>query len=277
MSKRRRTKRAYEVSKRCHCPDQATCSHHWFLRVQVNGERQRINLTERFPGEAVEVAAARAKDMARKGLLDVAPPDDSGLTMGDVADRYVAARGGDKHHYLNGLRKIAVPAPNGTTVKLESKPIDGVTNHHVYIDICMWIDIRCDGLTNMIGDLPRCDLRPRKAGDVPAIFDADQDKATISAVCHSNHSADNLHQIVVATRPGILELDARSLASGHQFDELLPRHSSQPLTRFADGRLSEPSRLQELPQLPALWLRPGPTAPRACVDRPRPCDAGLLP
>ena len=115
MAKRRK-KRAYEVSKRCHCPDQATCSHHWFLRVYTKGERQRIDLTERFPGEAVEVAAARAKDLARKGLLDVTLSTDARLTMGDIADRYVAARGDHKHHYLDGLRAIEVPASNGTTV-----------------------------------------------------------------------------------------------------------------------------------------------------------------
>jgi integrase len=130
MAKRRK-KRTYEVSKRCHCPDQATCSHHWFLRVYTNGERQRIDLTERFPGETVEVAAARAKDLARKGLLDVKPTDDARLTMGDVADRYVAARDGHKHHYLDGLRLIEVPASNGTMVKIESKPIDEVTTRDI--------------------------------------------------------------------------------------------------------------------------------------------------
>ena len=44
MAKRQK-KRTYEVSKRCHCADQAQCDRRWFLRVHTKGERQRIDLT----------------------------------------------------------------------------------------------------------------------------------------------------------------------------------------------------------------------------------------
>ena len=95
MSKRRRTKRVYQIRKRCHCPDRHTCAHHWYLRVYANGARQNIDLTAMFPGEPVEVAAAKAKDLARKGAIvegrHVTSSGDSRLTLGDIADRYVRA------------------------------------------------------------------------------------------------------------------------------------------------------------------------------------------
>jgi hypothetical protein len=115
--KKRRTKRALEVSKRCHCPDRKACSHHWFLRVFAAGKRRRLDLTAMFPGEPVEVAAAKAKDHARKGLTV-----ETRLTLGNVVDRYVAARGSRPHHYLKGLRAVEVAVANGATIKLEHKP-----------------------------------------------------------------------------------------------------------------------------------------------------------
>jgi integrase len=137
MAKRRK-KRTHEVSKRCHCPDQSTCSHHWFLRVHTNGQRQRIDLTERFPGEAVDVAAARAKDLARKGQLFDVPPTDARLTFGDIADRYIAAYPDRSHHYLAGVRVLDVPAANGATVTLESKSADDVTAADIKHLVKLW-------------------------------------------------------------------------------------------------------------------------------------------
>lgn len=134
---KRRTKRAVAI-KRCDCHDPQMCEHPWWTqRLTVRGERrQRINITKMFPSEPVEVAAARAKELARKGLIkngELVPgePSDTRLTFGDVADRYVKARGGQKNHYLNGLRQIEVPSANGVTVKLERKPIDEVTTHDI--------------------------------------------------------------------------------------------------------------------------------------------------
>src|SRR5262245_15786895 len=101
--RRHRTKRAYEVAKRCHCRDRNTCEHHWWLRVKVRGhKRQRIDLTELFPGDAVEVAAAKAKDLARKGLIAAGnvlsgQPADTRLTCSYVAKKFTESRGGGKH------------------------------------------------------------------------------------------------------------------------------------------------------------------------------------
>lgn len=142
MPRRRRTKRAFEFGKRCHCQDRNTCSHDWWLRVYSAGKRQRINLTEMFPSDAVEVAAAKAKDMARKGLIIngqlVNASNDTRLTLGDVADRYVTARGERKNYYLDGLRAIEVAAANGTVIKLGDKPVDEVTTADINHAVTAW-------------------------------------------------------------------------------------------------------------------------------------------
>src|SRR4051812_27898216 len=69
---RRRTKRTYELGKRCSCRTPDSCMHDWWIRVFARGKRQRINLTERYSltlpmtRADVEVHAAKAKDEARK-------------------------------------------------------------------------------------------------------------------------------------------------------------------------------------------------------------------
>jgi integrase len=142
MPRKRRTKRAFEFGKRCHCQDRAMCSHDWWLRVYSAGKRQRINLTEMFPADVVEVAAAKAKDLARKGLIIsgelVHASKDTRLTFGDVADRYAAAHTLHKPHYLEGLRAIEVPAARGTVVKLADKPIDEVTTADIKHAKSVW-------------------------------------------------------------------------------------------------------------------------------------------
>lgn len=142
MARRRRTKRALEFGKRCHCQDRNTCSHDWWLRVYSAGKRQRINLSEMFPSDAVEVAAAKAKDLAKKGLIvegrHILSSSDTRLTLGDVADRYAASRTLHKPHYLDGLRDIEVPAANGTVVKLATRPIDEVTTADIKHAVNVW-------------------------------------------------------------------------------------------------------------------------------------------
>lgn len=140
---KRRKKRVYELGKRCACRDHNTCSHDWWLRVFARGKRQRVNLTQRYalalpmPRADVEVHAAKAKDEARKGLLHPLASD-ARLTLGDVADRYVAAFPARSHHYVKGLRATMVPAGGGALVKLDAKPIDDVTTADVKHVVKVW-------------------------------------------------------------------------------------------------------------------------------------------
>src|SRR5688500_11231698 len=142
MPRRRRTKRAFQIGKRCHCQEPSTCSHDWWLRVYSAGKRQRINLTEMFPSDAVEVAAAKAKDMARKGLIingeSVNASKDTRMTFGDVADHYAASRPLHKPQYLDGLRAIEVAGANGAMIALASRPIDDVTTADIKHAVKVW-------------------------------------------------------------------------------------------------------------------------------------------
>jgi integrase len=139
---RRRTKRTYQLTKRCSCRTPDTCLHPWWLRVLAHGKRQRINLTERYAlplpmtRTDVEVHAAKAKDDARKGRL--VPKIETRLTFGDVADLYVAAFPDRSHHYVKGLREIAVQASAGAVVKLESKPVEEVTTADIEHAVKVW-------------------------------------------------------------------------------------------------------------------------------------------
>lgn len=135
MSKRRRRKGTHQKpAKRCHCL--GTCAHHWMMRVFANGQRQWLDLNELFPDDPVEVAAAKAKDLAKKGLVVNGqrvgtPQTDTRLTLRDVVDRYMKARSAPRHYYLEGLCELTVPAANGSTVKLGAKPIDDVTTNDI--------------------------------------------------------------------------------------------------------------------------------------------------
>jgi integrase len=121
-------KRKTQWRKRCDCRDHATCPHPWWLRVKVKGgARQRLNLTELFPNEPVEVAAAKARALARSGRMPATGP--TALTVRDVAKAFVAVRG--ESYYLTGLLDAPVAAANGTTVRLGDKPIDEVTTRDV--------------------------------------------------------------------------------------------------------------------------------------------------
>jgi integrase len=138
---KRRTKRSHEVAKRCDCLDPKQCEHPWWLRVKVKGEkRQRVNLSELFPSDAVDVAAAKAKDLARKGLIKggqivTAQPSDTRPTCRYVAEKYVAARGGEKNYYLDGLMDTVAP---DSSVKIGDKPVDDVLTRDIKHAAALW-------------------------------------------------------------------------------------------------------------------------------------------
>lgn len=143
MAKRRK-KRTHEVRKRCDCIDQNRCHHPWWLRVKVGTEkRQRVNLSELFPNDAVDVAAAKAKDLARKGLIKrgqvvAGQPEDTRLTCRYVATKYKEAYKSRKHHYLDGLLGTDVPAADGVLIKLGDKPIDEVLTRDIKAVEAAW-------------------------------------------------------------------------------------------------------------------------------------------
>jgi integrase len=139
---KRRTKRSHEVTKRCDCRDQQHCSHPWWLRVKVKNEkRQRVNLTELFPSDAVDVAAAKAKDLARKGLirkgqLVAAQPSDTRPTCRYVATKYAEARNNRKEkYYLDGLMDTDAP---DASIKIGDKPIDDVLPRDIKHAAALW-------------------------------------------------------------------------------------------------------------------------------------------
>jgi integrase len=145
MAKRRK-KRTHEVTKRCDCRDHQTCHHPWWLRVFVNKHRQRVNLSELFPGESVDVAAAKAKDLARKGLIKsgqvvAGQPADTRLTCRYVAAKYIAARNNRKEqYYLDGVLDTKVPAADGAMMKIGDKPIDDVLTRDIKHAATLWRD-----------------------------------------------------------------------------------------------------------------------------------------
>lgn len=103
-------------------------------------------LARRLEAEAI-AWRDRIRSTIREGTFD--RPEGSGrgasaevrLTLGDVADRYLAQHvrregrreGGRKlmETYLARIRRAEVPAAQGTTVRLEAKPIDAVTTADV--------------------------------------------------------------------------------------------------------------------------------------------------
>ena len=112
-------------SLRCDCRDQQKCSHPWWLRIKVKGVRQRVNLTELFPQDDAELAAAKAKDMARKGQIvdgHFLTPTTTILTCRFVADRYNESRGKRKHYYLDALlQSKGVDQGNSRTAMLRKR------------------------------------------------------------------------------------------------------------------------------------------------------------
>jgi integrase len=134
MAKRRKT----AIRKRCDCRDQQKCSHPWWLRIKVKGVRQRINLTGLFPKDDPELAAAKAKDMARKGEIvegQFLRLTATAVTCRFVADRYVESRGKRKQYYLDALLKTK--GVDG--IAIGEKRMDDVTTADVKQVVTLWL------------------------------------------------------------------------------------------------------------------------------------------
>jgi integrase len=94
--------------KRCRC--NGDCSHGIWLRFKFRGERSYVNLSELFPGESIDVAAARAKDEVRRGLIVNGKrlnPTVTKPTVAGILERYRAAFADRAHHYAQALEPIA--------------------------------------------------------------------------------------------------------------------------------------------------------------------------
>jgi hypothetical protein len=121
MKRKRRATRALEVSKRCACPDRQTSDHHWYLSVGIKGKRQRIENTALFPGEPVEITAAKARHLAQQHRP--IKPVSARPTVRDVSQRY-----GRNSYYLDGLRRLLG----------DDKPIDDVTTADIKRCVEVW-------------------------------------------------------------------------------------------------------------------------------------------
>ena len=150
------------VSKRCQCPrrEWSRCVHPWHLAFKRGGTRYRFSLSRmaRTLGEPRPASKTEAKALAdrlrgeiRAGRTPVArpvpTPDVSGLTFGDVCDRYLVEYVGEidtpdgprwtgQHlrprtakialYHIGTIRRIPVPAAHGSTIPLEMKPFTNV-------------------------------------------------------------------------------------------------------------------------------------------------------
>ncbi len=147
--------------KRCGCTGRQwpKCVHACHLAFRHRGDRYRFSLdvVARTLGEPRPVSRGEAKDLAyriraelRAGRNPMAPPPAqpavTGLTFGDVCDRYLTEyfgkidtpdgprwtgrrpqTGQDAWYHLNIVRKVIVPAGNGQHVRLERKPFTAVS------------------------------------------------------------------------------------------------------------------------------------------------------
>src|SRR5262245_12529523 len=97
--------------KYCRCRNKKTCEHHWILRLKIKGQPRRyVDLTETFPNDAPDVAAAKARHDLR-----AAQPVDARLTLEQVIERF-----GAKRCYLEVLKRIEVNGvPLGQRVMAE--------------------------------------------------------------------------------------------------------------------------------------------------------------
>ena len=157
------------VSKRCQCPrrEWSRCVHPWHLAFKRGGNRYRFSLSRmaRTLGEPIPASKTEAKALAdrlrgeiRAGRTPVArpvpTPDVSGLTFGDVCDRYLVEYVGKidtpdgprwrgQHlrprtakialYHIGIIRRIAVPAVHRTTILLEEKSFTDMTTGDVKI------------------------------------------------------------------------------------------------------------------------------------------------
>ena len=150
------------LKKRCGCPRRtwAKCPHPWHLQFFHKGRDHRFSLSRmaRTLGEPIPASKTEAKALAdrlrgeiRAGRTPVArpvpTPDVSGLTFGDVCDRYLLEYVGEidtpdgprwtgqhlrprtaqqAEYHIGTIRRIPVPAAHGSTIPLEMKPFTNV-------------------------------------------------------------------------------------------------------------------------------------------------------
>ena len=150
------------LKKRCGCPRRtwAKCPHPWHLQFFHKGRDHRFSLSRmaRTLGEPIPASKTEAKALAdrlrgeiRAGRTPVArpvpTPDVSGLTFGDVCDRYLVEYVGEidtpdgprwtgqhlrprtaqqAEYHIGTIRRIPVPAAHGSTIPLEMKPFTNV-------------------------------------------------------------------------------------------------------------------------------------------------------
>ena len=151
------------LKKRCRCPrrEWSRCDHPWYVQFFHHGRDHRVSLNRIAStfGVPRPVSKTEAKALADRlrgeiragrnpAARPVETPDASGLTFGDVCDRYVVEylgkdgprwtgqhvrpqTGQDGVYHLNITRKIVVPAANGQHVRLERKPFTALTTTDV--------------------------------------------------------------------------------------------------------------------------------------------------
>lgn len=138
------------LKKRCGCPRRqwSKCAHPWHFGFKSAGKEHRWSLhrvADKPRGywmskSEAEAIRDRLRAEIREGKLD-SPTPDANLTFGDIVERYVqrhvrvptrriAARQIMEWH-LGVLRRAEVPATGGKTIRLESKPLTGITKADV--------------------------------------------------------------------------------------------------------------------------------------------------
>lgn len=154
MSEKRGRYRKRFLKKRCGCAERRwpECGHPWYFAWCFQRTEYRFNLNNRAgkPGAVMSKGEAEAladelRAQIRKGIFNAQEPEaarrDVRLTLGDAADRYldeyipvvldgqVRSRAARvvMESYVNALRRREIPAARGTTVRLESKPLDDIT------------------------------------------------------------------------------------------------------------------------------------------------------
>lgn len=140
------------LKKRCACQRRqwAKCSHPWHFGFHHAGREHRFslhNVAGKPPGywmskSEAEAIRDRVRSEIREGRFGASIDGasisaDTRLTFGDVADRYLqehvwtAARrptaAKSIEYHVKGLRTSEIPGPGGTSVKLDTKPIDAIT------------------------------------------------------------------------------------------------------------------------------------------------------
>lgn len=142
------------IRKRCDCSSRqwSKCPHPWHFSFHCHGREHRYSLEKLAQARGVPPPASkseaavwrdRLKSEIRAGTFVESPappvpaPADTRLTLGDVCDQYLTRhvrvptrrpRGRREMEILIAmLRRAEIPAVNGSTVKLETKPLDVVT------------------------------------------------------------------------------------------------------------------------------------------------------